>query len=182
MMVSVDGYFEGPNHDLSWHNVDAEFNEFAIKQTESVGTLLFGRRTYELMSSYWPSEQARKDDPIVARLMNNTPKIVFSRTMEKLQNIAEWHNATLKNEIKKLEIKKLKRESAKDLAVFGSNQLCVSLMKLGLVDEFRIMLNPVALGRGTSLFAGLDKELKLSLISSKLFKSGNMLLTYEPNN
>src|SRR6476660_2988966 len=90
MMVSLDGYFEGPGHDISWHNVDAEFNDFAIAQTAKVDTLLFGRKTYELMASYWPTELA-KDDPVVAGQMNETSKIVFSATLES----AAWHNTRL---------------------------------------------------------------------------------------
>src|SRR5579872_1265701 len=92
MMVSLDGYFEGPNHDLSWHNVDEEFNKFAIAQTKNVGTLLFGRRTYELMRDFWPTEEARKTDPIVANQMNTTPKIVFSRTLKEAEETKYWKN------------------------------------------------------------------------------------------
>lgn len=178
MMVSVDGYFEGPGHDLSWHNVDAEFNEFAIEQTKSVGTLLFGKTTYELMSSYWPTDGARKNDPIVAGLMNTTPKIVFSRSMKSLKEIPHWENVKLANEINKADIEKLKSGSTKNLAIFGSNNLCVSLMEQGLVDEFRIMINPVAIGKGTPLFAGIKQKVTLNLAGSKAFKSGNILLTY----
>ena len=82
-MVTLDGYFEGPNHEIDWHNVDGEFNEFAIEQTGAVDMLLFGRVTYQLMASYWPTPDAIKNDPIVADLMNRLPKIVFSRTLEK---------------------------------------------------------------------------------------------------
>ena len=180
MMVSVDGYFEGPNHDISWHNVGAEFNEFAIEQTKSVGTLLFGRRTYELMSAYWPTEQARKGDPLVAELMNTTPKIVFSRTMGTVADIPHWEHVTLKNEVVPAEIEALKSNSAKDIGIFGSNNLCVSLMRLGLVDEFRVMVNPVAIGQGAPLFFGLDRRENLKLVGSRTFASGNILHTYEP--
>lgn len=180
MVVSVDGYFEGPVHDLSWHNVDAEFNDFAIAQTKTVGTLLFGHRTYDLMRQYWPTEQARKNDPVVAGLMNITPKIVFSKTLGKVEETEHWKNVKLMKEIRKPEIAKLKQESKKDLAIFGSNQLCVGMIELGLIDEFRIMINPLAIGRGTSLFQGLREEFKLKLISSKVFKSGNVLLCYYP--
>lgn len=179
MMVSVDGYFEGPNHDLSWHNVDAEFNEFAIEQTKSVGTLLFGHRTYDLMKDYWPTEKARKGDPIVSNLMNTTPKIVFSKTLDKVEETEHWKNVRLMKEVNANEIIKLKSESQKNLAIFGSNQLCVSMMEMGLVDEFRIMVNPVAIGQGTPLFAGIKEKFKLKLINTKDFKSGNMLLFYQ---
>lgn len=181
MMVSLDGYFEGENHDISWHNVDAEFNEYAIEQTKSVGTFLYGHRTYDLMSGYWPTEEPRANDPVVAELMNKTPKVVFSKKLDKLESIKHWENVTLKNEIIKSEIEKLKQESEKDIAIYGSNQLCVEMMKLGLVDEFRIMVNPVAIGKGTSLFKGLEEKFKLELKSTKQFKSGNTLLCYSKN-
>jgi dihydrofolate reductase len=178
MMVSVDGYFEGVDHDLSWHNVDAEFNEYAMQQTKSVGTLLFGHRTYDLMASYWPTEATRKDDPIIAELMNNTPKIVFSKTMTKLPEIPEWHNAKVMNEITVEAIQNLKKNSQKDLAIYGSNNLSVSMLHLGLLDELRIMVNPVALGKGTALFASLTSKQTLKLTNTKTFNSGNVLLYY----
>ena len=178
MAVSLDGYFEGENHDLSWHNVDAEFNDFAIEQTKSAGALLFGRKTYELMSGYWPSEQARGDDPLVAELMNTMPKIVFSRSLKELPVIPHWENASLIHEASPEVIKQLKETVSKDIAIFGSNQLCVNLMQLGLVDEFRIMVNPVVIGKGTPLFFGLKERANMKLLSSREFKSGNVLLTY----
>jgi len=180
MMVSVDGFFEGPNHDLSWHNVNPEFNDFAIAQTKTVGTLLFGHTTYDLMSGYWPTEGPRKNDPVVAELMNTLPKIVFSRTLTNLPAIPHWENAKLEKEVNKDEIIKLKQSSDKPLAIFGSNALCVSLMRLGLVDEFRLMVAPVVIGKGTRLFEGLNEKYKLKLTSSRVFNSGNILLTYVP--
>ena len=90
-MVSLDGFFEGPNRDINWHNVDDEFNQFAIEQTSTVDTILFGRVTYELMAGYWPTPAATTDDPVIADLMNRLPKIVFSRTLQK----AEWNNTRL---------------------------------------------------------------------------------------
>ncbi len=180
MMVSVDGYFEGENHDLSWHNVDAEFNEFAIRQTKQVGTLLFGKRTYDLMSSYWPSEQAVKNDPVVAGLMNKTPKVVFSKTLGRVEETGHWKNVRLLREINPEEIKKMKRETTKDLAVFGSNNLATQLLEMGLLDELRIMVNPVALGQGHALFTGLKNKANLKLINTKVFKSDSVLLYYTP--
>src|SRR5512134_370781 len=93
-LMSLDGYFEGPNRDISWHNVDAEFDEYAVEMLNSVDVLLFGRVTYELMAGFWPTPDAMKNDPIVAERMNNVPKIVFSRTLEK----AEWNNTRLVKE------------------------------------------------------------------------------------
>ena len=176
MLTSLDGYFEGADGDISWHNVDAEFNEFAIQQTGEFGALLFGRVTYELMAGYWPTESAKRDDPIVAGLMNGLPKIVFSRKLER----AEWDNTSLVRENVAEEVLKLKQQPGKDIAVFGSSDLTVTLIEHGLVDEFRIMVNPVVLGDGNPLFKGIQNKLNLKLMKTKTFESGNVLLYYEP--
>ena len=138
MMVSLDGFFEGPNHAIDWHNVDAEFNEFAIHQLNEVDTLLFGRRTYELMASYWPTPTATTNDPIVAERMNNLPKIVVSRTLQKV----EWNNSRLIRENVAEEISKLKQQPGKDMAIFGSSNLSLTLTRLGLIDEYRVIREP----------------------------------------
>lgn len=177
MMTSLDGYFEGPNRDIDWHNVDEEFNEFAIQQTGEFGALLFGRVTYELMTTYWPTEAAKRDDPVVAGLMNSLPKLVFSKTLQKV----EWENTTLvKNNFAET-VSKLKQEAGKDIAIFGSSDLTVTLMEQGLVDEYRIMINPIVLGNGKPLFKSIKHQTKLKLIKTKTFKSGNVLLYYKPN-
>ena len=178
MMTTVDGYFEGPDHDIEWHNTDEEFGEFANKQTGEAGTFFMGRRTYELMESYWPTEDARTSDPIVAELMNTTPKIVFSKSLESINETEHWKNVTLKHEVNADEIRELKEKSDKDIAVFGSSNLCVSLLKAGVLDELRLMVNPVVLGRGTTLFEGLDEKISLRLTNTRNFKNGNILLTY----
>ncbi len=177
MLTSLDGYFEGPDRDINWHNVDEEFNDFAIQQTGEFGALLFGRVTYELMASYWPTEAAKRDDPIVAGLMNGLPKIVFSKTLKR----AGWENTRLVKDNFVEVISKLKQEAGKNIAIFGSSDLTVTLMEQGLVDEYRIMVNPVVLGNGKSLFKGIKNKINLKLIKTKAFKSGNVLLYYEPN-
>lgn len=177
MLTSLDGYFEGPDRDINWHNVDEEFNDFAIQQTGEFGALLFGRVTYELMASYWPTEAAKRDDPIVAGLMNGLPKIVFSKTLKR----AGWENTRLVKDNFVEVISKLKQEAGKNIAIFGSSDLTVTLMEQGLVDEYRIMVNPIVLGNGKSLFKGIKNKINLKLIKTKAFKSGNVLLYYEPN-
>src|SRR5438067_8189322 len=119
MMVTLDGFFEGPNQEIDWHNVDEEFNEFAIQQLNEVDTLLFGRVTYQLMASYWPAPIALESDPIVADKMNAVPKIVFSKTLDK----AEWVNSRLVKENVAEEIAKLKQQQGRDLAIFGGATL-----------------------------------------------------------
>ncbi len=175
-LVSLDGYFEGPNREIDWHNVDEEFNEYAIDFLNSVDTLLFGRVTYQLMASYWPTPTAIANDPIVAEKMNSLPKIVFSRTLEKV----EWKNTRLVKEAIAEEISKLKQQPGKDSAIFGSSDLALTFIQHGLIDEYRIIVNPVVLGNGKPLFKGIKDRLNLKLLKTKVFRSGNVCLYYEP--
>ena len=173
--MTLDGFFEGSNHEISWHNVDEEFNRFAVEQLDNTSVIMFGRATYELMANYWPTEHAKKDDPVVAEKMNSIQKIVFSKTLEKV----EWDNTRLVKEIIPEEIKRLKQQAEKDIAIFGSADLASNFIQSGLIDEFRVMVNPVVLGRGTTLFKNIDNKLNLKLIRTKTFHSGNILLYYE---
>ncbi len=174
MLTSLDGYFEAPGQNINWHNVDDEFNEFAIAQLHTIGLLLFGRLTYQLMASYWPSVDARKDDPVVAGLMNSLPKIVFSTTLPG----AEWENTRLVRDHAAEEVRRIKQQPGKDMAIFGSSDLAVSLTGAGLIDEYRIMLNPVALGGGKPLLQGLPEQRNFRLAGLRPFNNGNVLLTY----
>jgi dihydrofolate reductase len=181
-MTTLDGFFEGPNQDISWHQVDDEFNEFAVNQLKEVDMLLFGRVTYQGMASYWPTEFAIKDDPMVAGLMNSLPKIVFSKTLDK----AEWNNSRLVSDHAAKEVSKLKEQPGKDIAIFGSSDLVVTLADAapssgsGLIDEYRIIVNPVFLGAGTPLLKGIKDKLELKLLKARTFKSSNVLLYYAP--
>jgi dihydrofolate reductase len=176
MMTSLDGFYEGPGHSIDWHSVDEEFNEFANAQLNSVDVLLFGRVTYEGMAAYWPTAMAIKNDPVTAAAMNSKSKLVFSRTLSN----AAWQNTRLvKNNIAQ-DVASLKVQPGKDLIIFGSSDLSVTLIEAGLIDEFRIMINPLALGNGKSLFKGLPGRLDLELIRTRTFKSGNVLLYYRP--
>lgn len=173
-LISLDGYFEGPDRDINWHHVDEEFNEFAIQQTGEFGALLFGRVTYELMAGYWPTEAAKGDDPEVASLMNSLPKVVFSNSLKK----AEWENTKLVTDNFVEEVTKLKEQPGKDIAIFGSSDLAVTFIDLGLIDEFRIMVNPVVLGGGKPILQGIKSKLEMKLLKVKTFQSGNVLLYY----
>src|SRR5689334_15532393 len=121
VMLSLDGYFEGPNHDLSWHNVDDEFNKFAIEQLKETGLILFGRKTYQLMESYWPKAavdaETSRDDREIAHLMNNAEKIVFSRTLDSVHETENWKNVKLRRKVDPDEIRRLKDMPGKDIWV-----------------------------------------------------------------
>ena len=176
MVVTLDGFYEGPDGEFDWPNVDEEFNEFGIAQLHDTDLLLFGRRTYEGMASYWPTPAARQDDPLVAELMNTLPKVVVSTTLTS----ADWSNSRVVGGNLAEEVTKLKQQPGKAIAVFGSPSLTVSLLELGLVDELRVMVNPIVLGDGRSLFRTTRDRLRLELRQTRTFSSGNVLLTYRP--
>jgi dihydrofolate reductase len=174
--VTLDGYFAGRGGDVSWHNVDAEFNEYAKKMANSGNTLLFGRVTYQLMAGYWPTPEALKDDPVVAKGMNSAPKVVFSRTLSK----ADWSNTRLVKDDMLVEIRKLKQQPGKDLTLLGSGSVVSQLAQAGLVDEYQILLNPVVLGGGKTMFDGVKDKLTLKLTKTRTFGNENVLLCYAP--
>jgi len=178
MMVSLDGYFEGPDHDLSWHHVDAEFNDFAQAQMKEADTILFGRRTYQLMESFWPSKDGLEADPEVAHLMNETSKVVVSSSLETVTETKIWKHVRLINANVEDEITKLKNEKGADIILLASSNLCVSLLEWGLLDEVRIMINPIVIGKGTPLFQGIKEKISLELVKERTFGNGNVLLTY----
>ncbi len=175
--VSLEGYFEGAGRwEIGWHRpgVDDEFQEFAIRQLNGTELLMFGRVTYEGMASYWSSPDAMKNDPVVAEKMNGLPKIVFSRTLKE----ANWNNTRLIAGNAAEEAAKAKNEIHGVIAILGSAKLSAGLIREGLIDEFRIMVNPVLIGKGTALFEEIGKNIRLKLEDVKTFKSGNVLLTY----
>jgi dihydrofolate reductase len=176
MVVTLDGFYEGPDGEFDWPNVDQEFNEFGIEQLHDTDVLLFGRVTYEAMAGYWPTPAARQDDPEVAELMNGLPKVVVSTTL----GAADWAETRIVGGNVTEEVAKLKQQPGKGIAMMGSPSLTVSLIGMGLVDELRVMVNPIVLGGGRSLFRTLGERLRLELLQTRTFRSGNVLLTYRP--
>jgi dihydrofolate reductase len=172
----LDGYIAGQNGDITWHNVDAEFQEYAQRNSNSGNTLLFGRLTYELMASYWTSPDALKNDSIVAQGMNGSEKIVFSRTLDN----ANWPNTRLVKDDMLGEVRKLKQQNGKDLTILGSGTIVAQLAQADLIDEYQLMLNPIVIGKGKTMFEGIKNRLTLKLINTRSFGNGNVLLYYEP--
>jgi dihydrofolate reductase len=178
--VTVDGFFAGPNGEINWHNYDDEMSAHSTAQMKTLGTLIFGRTTYELMASYWPTPAGIDSEPVVAGIMNNIPKIVFSKIMKDVKDGPVWKNVQVFHEINLEEINKLKKQEGKDIAIFGSGTVVQQFANLGLIDEYRLIVNPLIMGAGMSLFRGIEHRLNLKLINSKVFKNGNVLLCYEP--
>jgi dihydrofolate reductase len=174
--VSLNGYFKGANEDISWAKPGSkEETDFAAENFKSGNILLFGRVTYEMMKSYWPTPEAAKTAPAVAEGMNKAEKIVISKTLEK----ADWNNTTiLKDNIDDV-IKKLK-ESGKNITILGSGSIVNYFAEKGMIDEYEVMVHPVAIPGGTPFLKDIGDKLELELVESKPFKSGVVLLTYEP--
>jgi dihydrofolate reductase len=177
--VSLDGYIADANGDMRWAHKDrqdAEWNAFVGGNARGGGTLLFGRVTYDLMNSYWPTPMAMKNDPVVAQRMNNLPKVVFSRTLEK----ASWSNTRLVKDDLVGEARTMKNEPGEGMAILGSGSIVAQLAQEGLIDEYQIVVNPIALGSGKTMFAGIREKLMLKLTQTRPFANGNVLLRYEP--
>jgi len=174
--ITLNGFYKGTNGDISWHRHGGEEAQYSAEALQASNTLLFGRITYEMMAHFWPTPVAIESNPIVAEGMNKASKIVFSRTLQK----AEWNNTRLiKNNIIEA-MKKLKQEEKKDMTLLGSGSLVTQFAEQGLIDQYEIMLDPVAIGSGTPLFKGIQQNLNLKLVNSRTFKSGVVLLTYQP--
>ena len=177
MMVSLDGFVARPNGDLDWANVDEELHTFANQQERETGTILYGRRLYELMAAYWPTADLNPSAHAVeveyARIWRDKPKIVFSKTLEQVA----W-NATLMRDVVADEITRLAAQPGNDLSL-GGPDLAASFMRLGLIDEYRLLVHPVVLGRGTPFFPPLDTTINLRLIETRTFGSGVVYLRYQ---
>ena len=178
--VSADGYFTDANGDMSWaHRAgnDPEWQSFVESNASGGGELLFGRITYEMMASYWPTPLAAEKNPLVAERMNNLPKVVFSRTLDKVS----WNNTRLLNGDLLSEVRKLKTERGPDLVIFGSGTIISQLGPEDLIDEYQIVVIPIILGKGRTMFDGIKERLALKLTQSRTFGNGNVLLDYQPN-
>jgi dihydrofolate reductase len=176
--VTLDGYFTDKNGDMSWAHKqnDPEWDEFVEGNAGGGGGLIFGRVTYEMMKSFWPTPAALQHFPVVAERMNNLPKVVFSRTLEQ----ADWKNTKLVKGDLAAEIRKMKAGPGEDMAILGSGSIVSQLAQEGLIDEFQMVLNPIVLGEGRTMFAGVKEKLALKRTKTRTFGNGNVLLCYEP--
>ena len=173
MSISVDGYIEGPGRELDWHIGDDEFNAYAVETLKATDVFIMGRKTYELMAGYWPTEP---DSDPVKEYMNGRPKLVFSRTLKR----ADWQNSRLAKGSIADEVARLKEHPGDGLLWVGGSDLAASFLEQGLLDELRIIMEPILLGAGKTVFDAIKKRYPLKLLSTKSFKSGNVILTYEP--
>ena len=177
--VTLDGYFVSANGDMNWArtgNDDAEYSAFVAENASGGGQLLFGRVTYDLMASYWPTPVADQHARAVAAAMNSMPKVVFSRTLDR----ALWSNTRLVKGDMLAEIRKMKDEPGPGMAILGSGSIVSQLAPEHLIDEYQMMVDPVTLGKGRTMFEGLKEMLTLKLTKTRTFNNGKVFLCYEP--
>ena len=170
-MMSLDGYIEGPNGDINWHVWNEEMSDYMMAFFKTVDTFIYGRKSYDLMLTYWPFETGKFAD-----IMNRTPKIIFSKTLDKV----EWNSRLIKQNVVE-EIQLEKGKAGKDLVLFAGADIASTFMENGLIDEFRLIINPVVLGEGTPLFQVRNQK-ELELLDSRSFACGNTLLRYLQKN
>lgn len=173
MNVTLDGFISGPGGELDWHFPfwNEEMSQCACEQLSTMDTILIGRVTYQFMSNYWPAVSAGR----FADMMNNYHKIIFSTSMQK----AAWNNSRVVKENIDLEICRLQHQPGKNIIVYGSGSLVSNLIRLNMVDEYRIWVHPVLIGRGNALFKNLPNRMTLQLLRTKTFGSGVILLYYQ---
>jgi dihydrofolate reductase len=175
--VSLDGFIEGPNQEIDWHQVDAELHQHFNDEIRTFGALLSGRVTHELMAAYWPNADkdpgAGPEMTEFAGIWRNIPKVVFSRTLQH----ADWHT-TIVREVVPEEIRALKEQPGGDLCLGGAD-LAATFLRHDLVDEFRIYVHPVLIGRGKPLFPDSEALTGLRLVETREFGNGVVLLRYE---
>ncbi|MBC8045764.1 MAG: dihydrofolate reductase [Fimbriimonadaceae bacterium] len=178
MHTSLDGFVAGPNGEMDWINADDDMFDYAGKQTDEADTALYGRVTYDMMNTYWPTagEQpnASKHDKQHSAWYNSVLKVVISKTM-KGSNI---DNTQIISDHIPEEIKKLKQQPGKNIVIFGSPSASYPLTQNNLIDEYWLFVNPVLLGKGIPLFKNINDKKDLLLIESKIFSSGVVMLQY----
>ena len=177
--VSLDGYFVDQHGEMSWahtHHQDEEWNAFVAQNAGGGGTLVLGRVTYELMAVFWPTPAALETMPVVAERMNNLPKVLFSQTMDE----AAWNNTTLIKDEVAAAVRELKSTPGDDMVILGSGTIVAQLAQAGLIDEYQLVVNPVVLGAGRTMFDGIQEKQSLQLTKTRAFGNGNVLLCYKP--
>lgn len=177
--VSVDGYFKTPSGDIRWMHQpddDQEFRQFTIDNAVSGGMLVLGRKTYETMASFWPTPAAAEQFPEVAAEMNRLPKVVFSTTLDH----PSWNNTTVIKSDPVAAVTRMKSQPGEPIAILGSGSIVSQLTQAGLIDEFQVLVIPIVLGDGTTMFAGARKMINLTLTNTRTFRNGKAFLVYQP--
>jgi dihydrofolate reductase len=174
--TTLDGFICDLKNDMTFahENSDDQWNEFSAHDAQGGGTLLMGRVTYDMMKAYWPTPMAKKQNPAIAEVMNASEKIVFTRTLKS----SDWENTTIVSGDIVDAVKKMKKQEGADMLILGSGSIVSQLSAAHLIDEYRVIVHPAVLGKGKSMFATLDEELKLERTGVQTFQNGNVILTY----
>ena len=172
--LSLDGFIAGPQGETDWFSWSDEIAAFYKQMQSTVDTILFGRKTYELMAAYWPTAQSDAEDPAIVAHMNGSKKIVYSGTLFS----ANWNNTVIHQTIDPAIVREWKAAPGKDMIVYESASVVSALTGSGLVDRFYIMICPILLGNGKQLAGGLDHFVKLNKPELVPFATGGVLLKY----
>jgi dihydrofolate reductase len=186
--VTADGYFTAPDGNLNWAVPEEELDKAAAASASGPGTILFGRRTYEMFEQFWPhvvDDSPGAPDPhtpgrrspemrAMGAWINEATKVVFSRTRREVP----WRNSRVLHELDPHDVEAMKSQPGTDIMIFGSGSVVSQLTQHGLIDEYRFVVSPVLLGSGRPLVSGLPKPSKLNLLESRAYPSGNVVLRY----
>ena len=177
-LITLDWLVSEPINEMTWllESINEELGWEIREQQPPVDTILLGRKTYEFLAGYWPTATPDTEDALVIDFMNNTPKIVFSRTLERV----EWSNSRLVSDDIAAEVEQLKRLPGRDIAIVGSCSIVRQFIRLGLIDEYRLSVHPVILGTGARLVAEVTDRRDLDLTRAEAFKNGVVSLCYQP--
>ncbi len=173
--LSLDGYFSRENNETDWFVWDKEMEAYYKEMFKDFDTILFGSTTYKIMADYWPKSPSTDESSDIKNFMNNSRKIVFSKTL----NNTEWNNSEVMKEISSEKIIAMKQAIGKDIVIFGSGSVVSHLTTLKLIDEYKFLINPVFLGNGKTIFKNEEAKAKLKYLNSKTFGNGNIMLQYE---
>jgi len=177
--LTLDGFFAGPNGEIDWFKVikkDAAWEKHSREESQAGGTLLMGRKTYEMMKSFWPTPAGMSSDPHMAKVMNESPKIVISKSLASVKDEGHWKNVRLLRSLDPAAIK----QTGENITILGSGSIIRQLTDLNLIDEYELVIVPVILGVGKSLFEGVKKR-ELVLPGAQSFKNGLVSVRYRPS-
>ena len=184
VQMSVDGYVAGPNGEMDWMvwDWDEEVKQYVTGLTESVDCIILGRKLAEGFIPHWSAVAANPDDPefTAGKIFTDTHKIVFTKTLEHSDpEVTGWNNTVLAKRDLVQEITKLKSQGGKDIIAYGGASFVSALIKQGLIDEFHLFINPIAIGNGMTIFKELDGKENLTLVKSISFACGIVVLNYQ---
>jgi len=180
MQMTIDGFVAGPNGELDWMiwDWDDKIKAYVSQLTDSIDTILLGRKMTEGFISYWSKVLKNPEEPEYAfgKKMIDTPKVVFSKTLDKIS----WPNTRLASGDLSEEINQLKKQQGKDIMVYGGASFVSALIKNNLIDQYHLFINPVAIGRGMSIFGKLADKQDFALVQTEVFPCGIVVHHYQP--